>query len=82
MALRLSMFDQLAPAHKDLAEGWGGHLRVTDLRDGQAWTVGPDDSVDVGETKVLISWRGSEPTGVLLPLDAVRIEQVHVKGGK
>lgn len=76
MTLRLSMIDQLAPVHAALAEGWQGKLLVTDVRDGTKWTVEPGDEVNVGETKVFICWRGPEPTGVLLPLDAVRIEQV------
>lgn len=75
--LVLAMTDQLAPSYKSLAEGWQGHLLIIDMRDGTKWLTGPEDVVHVGETKVFIQWEGRDPTGVMIPVDAVRIEQHH-----
>jgi hypothetical protein len=74
--MRLTMIAQMADQHQGLAAEWQGALLVEDHRNGKMYDVGPGDILDVAESVIMIAWRGAEPTGVILPLDAVTISQV------
>jgi hypothetical protein len=79
MTARLVPFETLAQKYGGIL-GWHGDLLVHTLHalhGKKTYRVTADDTLELSDVGVLISWPGVEPTGVFLPAgEIVAIEQV------